>query len=119
MDWTQIQTALVSVLVGVIAWAINRFLGLKMNDETRKAATWAAEQGVAYAALKLQGALGAQKHEKALQVAESLAPKAMAKLDDKQKLILVDSTYAKMRSSLPHASTYRLGTDDIIGDPPS
>ncbi len=118
MDWTQVQTALVSILVGVIAWAVNRFLGVKMNDETRKAATWAVEQGVLYAALKMSGTSGNQKHEQALKVADSLAPKAMKKLDSMQKATLVDSTYAKMKASLPHASTYSLGEVPIEALPP-
>lgn len=120
MDWTQIQTALVSVLVGVIAWATNRFLGMKMNDETRKAATWAAEQGVAWVAIKMQQSTNSEaKHQRALQVAESLAPKAMTKLDAQQKATLVDSTYARMKASLPHPTTYRLHPDDDMGGPPS
>ncbi len=118
MDWTEIQATLVSLLVAGIAWLVNRFVGAKMNDETRKAATWALEQGVAYAAHKLQGVTGAQKHEKALKVAESLAPKAMAKLDDTQKLMLVDSTYARMKASLPHPTTYSLGEMPIEVLPP-
>ena len=110
MDWTQVQATIVSLLVAGIAWLVNRFIGAKMNDETRKAATWAAEQGVAWVALKMAASSnGEAKHQRALQVAESLAPKAMTKLDATQKATLVDATYAKMKASLPHATTYSLG----------
>lgn len=119
MDWTEVQATLVSLLVAGIAWLVNRFVGAKMNDETRKAATWAAEQGVAWVALKMQRSTNDEaKHQRALEVAESLAPKAMKKLDSKQKATLVDSTYAKMKASLPHASTYSLGEVPVEVLPP-
>ncbi len=119
MDWTEVQATLVSLLVAGIAWLVNRFVGAKMNDETRKAATWAAEQGVAWVALKMQQSVsGELKHQRALEVAESLAPKAMKKLDTMQKATLVDATYAKMKASLPHASTYSLGEVPVEVLPP-
>ncbi len=108
MDWPQIQTSLVGALVGVVVWALKRWLGVKDTQETRAAVTWAFEQGVALAAEKWKDAsrAGQVKKETAIKVAESLAPKATAKLTDEQKSVLVDATYAKMKASLPHASTY-------------
>lgn len=118
MDWAQVQATIVSLLVAAIAWLVNRFVGAKMNDETRKAATWALEQAVVYIAQKYRNAPatpGDVKQAEAIQLATSVAPKAMAKLSDTQKVVLVDSTYARMKASLPHASTYQVYPED----PPS
>lgn len=120
MDWNQVAQTCIGALVGLIAWTVQRWFGLKMNEETRKAATWAMEQGVAYAAEKWKDAskAGEVKKRDALATAESLAPKALGKLDDTQKSALIDATYAKMRRSLPHASTYSFSGAELSGAVP-
>lgn len=118
MDWNQVAQTLIGALVGFIAWALQRWLNIKMSEETRRAASWAMEQGVAYAAEKWKDAnkAGEVKKRDALAVAQSLAPKALGKLDDEQKSALVDATYAKLRGSLPHATTYSF-TGGQLADP--
>src|ERR1044072_545253 len=120
MDWNQIAQTCIGARVGLSAWTVQRWFGLKMNEETRKAATWAMEQGVAYAAEKWKDAnkAGEVKKRDALATAQSLAPKAMSKLDDAQKSALIDATYAKLRRSLPHASTYSFSGDELSGGTP-
>jgi hypothetical protein len=115
MDWTQITTSLIGALVGAIAWGVQRWLGIKMSQETRDAATWAFEQGVALASERLRGAAhtGAAKKQVALETAESLAPKAVGKLSAAQRDVMVDATYAKMRAKLPHPSSYSFTEEDL------
>ena len=118
MTWPEIQTALIGVAVSAIVGLLGKWLGIKRAEETRSAVTWAIEQGVAYAAQKLKDARvpGAEKAREALKVAESLAPKAMSRLNAQEKVVLVDSTYAKLKASLPHASVHTNAGDDIPVD---
>jgi hypothetical protein len=118
VTWEQIQTTLVGLAVSAIVAILGKWLGIKRAEETRSAVTWAIEQGVAYAAQKLKDArvTGDDKHREALKVAESLAPKAMSRLNAQEKVVLVDSTYAKMKASLPHPTTYSLSEGET---PPS
>jgi len=121
MSWEQIQTTLVGLAVSAIVGIIGKWFGVKVTSEQRSQAQWAIEQGVAYAALKLKNAQGLAKKAEALSVAQSLAPKALAKLDDDQKSTLIDSTYARMKASLPHPTTYSLKAQerpDIAPLPP-
>jgi hypothetical protein len=121
MSWEQIQTTLVGLAVSAIVGIIGKWFGVKVTTEQRSQAQWAIEQGVAYAALKLKNAQGLAKKAEALSVAQSLAPKALSKLDDEQKSILIDSTYAKMKASLPHKSTYSVQgqeRSDVVPLPP-
>lgn len=118
MSWEQIQTTLVGLAVSAIVGLVGRWFGWKVSAEQQRQAQWAIEQGVAYAAQKLKGVsvTGEAKHREATRVAESLAPKAMAKLNDAQKVVLVDSTYAKMKASLPHSTQHASHGDDIPVD---
>lgn len=119
MDWQQIQTYVIGAVVTAVLATFGKWFGdLKAKEETRKALTWAMEQAVAYAAEKWKDAskAGATKKAEALALAESLAPKAMKKLDAAQKSALVDATYARLRSSLPHPSVFSAHGDDIPVD---
>ena len=110
MNWDQIiQSAAVAVLTALVG-VVARWLGIKMDESRTQKATWAIEQGVAYAAEKFRNmdVTGVAKKQIAIQAAESLAPKAMSKLDSEQKSLVVDATYAKMRSSLPQPSAFVL-----------
>jgi hypothetical protein len=113
VDWEKLQAGLISTLIAVAIYALRRFLGVKDSEEARRAVTWAIEQGVAYAALKLRDAAGPQKKDAALTIAESLAPKAVGKLDDGQKSALVEATYARLKPSLPHPSMHATPGADI------
>lgn len=116
MNWLEIQTYLIGVaatfLTGVITTAMAKWVGIKKTEETRAAVTWALEQGVAYAALRLKNAAGPQKKDAALSVAASIAPKAIGKLDEGQKSALVEATYARMKPSLP-GSVFSMKGEDI------
>jgi hypothetical protein len=116
MDWGQLQAGIASGLVAWALWLLKRWLGVKDSEETRRAVTWAVEQAVTYIAQKYRNApavSGELKKTEAIALAESLAPKKMAKLDDGQKPVLVDATYARLRPSLPHPSTHSTHGDDI------
>ncbi len=118
MTWEQIQTTLIGLAVSAIVGLIGKWIGMKRAEETRSAVTWAIEQGVALAAHKFQdlrtSSSGQQKKIEAIQVAESLAPRAMKKLDDDVKSTLVDAVYARMKASLPHPSTYAVGSEGMV-----
>lgn len=101
MSWEQIQTTLIGLAVSAIVGIVGRWFNVKLSAEQQRQATWAIEQGVAYVALKLRAADGEEKQAEALSIAHSLAPKAMSKLGARQKVVLADSTYAKLRASLP------------------
>lgn len=119
MTAEELQTTLIGLAASAIVGLVGKWFGLKRTEETRSAVTWALEQGVAYAAQKLKHTdSGEAKAREALKVAESLAPRAMARLDTTQKVVLVDSTYAKMKASLPHASTYSLSGAELGGGTP-
>lgn len=111
MDWAQITTTCIGLAVSAIAWAVQRWIGIKMSAERRAQLQWALEQGVAAAAVRL--AKGSDKKELALRTAESLAPKAMSKLSTEQRSIVVDATYAKMKASLPSNTTFVLHGDAL------
>jgi hypothetical protein len=108
MDWSQIVTSFAGLAVSAIAWALQKYLSLKMSDEHRKQAAWAIEQGVAAAAARMWQQPGEERQHAAIKTAESLAPKAMATLTHEQKRVVTDATYARMRSSLPHATEFSL-----------
>jgi hypothetical protein len=105
MDWSQIVTSFAGLAVSAIAWALQKYLSVKMTEEHRKQAAWAIEQGVAAAAERLRNSphAGAQKKDLAIKTAETLAPQAMKRLDAAQKSAVADATYARLRPSLPHA----------------
>lgn len=119
MTWQEIQTWLIGVaataITSVITTAAAKWFGIKKTEETRAAVTWALEQGVAYAALRLKNAAGPQKKEAALSVALSIAPKAIKKLGEEQKSVLVEATYARLKPSLP-GSAFSMKGDDIPVD---
>ena len=95
---------MLTALFGVLC----RWLGIKLDESRTAKATWAIEQGVAYAAERFRNVnvTGQAKKAVAIQAAESLAPKALSKLDAEQKSLVVDATYAKLRSSLPSVTTW-------------
>lgn len=115
MDWTQITTTCIGLLVSGIAWLLNRWVGVKMSAERREQMQWALEQGVAAAAVRFKQGQGngETKKQLALRTAESLAPAAMGKLDDAQKSVVVDATYARMKASLPTSTTFVLHGDAL------
>lgn len=116
MSWQQIQTTLVSIAASAIVAAVAKWWNWKVTAEQRAQLQWALEQAVAYVALKLKNASGDQKKKEALSVAHSLAPKALAKLDPGQQELLVDSTYARMKASLPAPSVHFTPGDQIPVD---
>ncbi len=120
MSWQEIQTTLVGIAVSAIVGIVGKWFGVKVSAEQRAQAQWAVEQGVAYAAQKLRDARhsGDVKKGEAISAAQSLAPKAMGKLTMGQTELLVDATYARMKASLPHASTYSLGEVPVEVLPP-
>ncbi len=103
------------IAASAIVGLVGKWFGIKRAEETRSAVTWALEQGVAYAALRLKNAAGAQKRDAALNVATSIAPKAIGKLREDQKSALVEATYARLKPSLP-GSTFSMKGDDIPVD---
>ena len=119
----ELQTAIIGVATAFVVRLLTKWLGLKRAEETRSAVTWALEQAVALVALKIQGAHGAdgaQKKAEALRVAESLAPKEMKRLDDDTKSVLVDATYARLKTSLPSPALTHPDDDipvDVVLDP--
>ncbi len=120
MTWEQIQTTLIGLAVSAIVGLIGKWFGMKRAEETRSAVTWALEQGVAYAAHKYQDRKdGLTRKNEALRVAESLAPKAMKRIDDNVKSTLSDAVYARMKASLPHPSAFVVsGEGDVRPLPP-
>lgn len=118
MDWAGIQTTLITLAASAIVTILGKWLGLKRAEEARSAVTWALEQGVALAAAKYKDArhAGEVKKGEAITVAQSLAPKAMQRLKPEQTDALVEATYARLRPSLPHASTHRTHAEDIPVD---
>ena len=121
MTWEQIQTTLLGLAVSAIVGLIGKWLGMKKAEETRSAVTWALEQAVALVAHKFQDkpAGAHQKKAEAIAVAESLAPRAMAKLDDNVKSTLTDAVYARMKASHPHPSAFVVGSEgDVRPLPP-
>jgi hypothetical protein len=91
-----------------VVYVLGRFLGIKDDEATRAKATWAIEQGVAFAAEKFRNIPvdGKTKKEVAIQTAQSIAPAAMKTLDPAQKSFLTDATYARLRPSLPGHTTF-------------
>jgi hypothetical protein len=108
MDWTQIIHTVAAGAVTVLSGLVARWLNVKVSEDQRAKATWAIEQGVAYAAERFRNVnvTGVAKKQVAIEAAESLAPRALKKLDANQKSMVVDATYAKMRASLPDNTTY-------------
>ncbi len=108
MDWDQIRTWAIGLAVSAFAAVVGKWFGVKIEGENRSKLTWALEQGVALAAERLRAArnAGEEKKKIAIETAQSLAPGPMRKLKDDQKSALVDATYARMRASLPHGSTF-------------
>jgi len=115
MTLEEARTYAIGVASSAIVGAAVKWFGLKRSEETRTAVTWALEQGVAYAALCLRNAAGPQKKEAALSVALSIAPKAIKKLGEEQKSVLVEATYARLKPSLP-GSAFSMKGDDIPVD---
>ncbi len=120
MTWEQIQTYViglaVSAIVGFVGF-VGRYFGVKLSVEQKRMAQWAVEQGVAYAALRLKNATGEQKKDAAIKVAKELEPRAMRSLDDAQKSMLIESTYARLKPSLPtpsEAASYDIPVD-VVG----
>ncbi len=113
MGWEEIRTALVGLAVAIVTGLVGKFFGVKIEGERRNQLAWAIEQGVAYAYERYRGkaASGADKKELAVQMAKSLAPKALEKAGDEQVSKLIDATYAKMRASLPHSSLHYAAGD--------
>jgi hypothetical protein len=125
MDWSQIVTSFAGLAVSAIAWALQKYLSVKMSEEHRKQAAWAIEQGVAAAAARMWKEPGEERQSAAIKTAESLAPKAMKTLTHEQKRVVTDATYARMRSILPHASAFVVrgselphATDDLSSSRP-
>jgi hypothetical protein len=115
VSWEQIQTTVVGLIVSAIVTILGRWAGVKVTTEQQKQATWALEQGVAYAALRLQNAAGPQKKDAALSVAASIAPNAIGKLNEEQKSAMVEATYARLKPSLP-GSVFSMRGDNIPVD---
>lgn len=101
MNWEQIQTTLIGIAVSAILAAVGKWWNVKVSADQRTQLQWALEQAVAYVALKLKNAPGEQKKKEALSLAHSLAPKALKGLDPGKQSLLVDSTYARLKTSLP------------------
>lgn len=99
IDWIHIIATVVS---GIVVAVAGKWLNIKVDESQRAKLDWAIKQGVSAAAERVKPGfgLGAEKKDMAIRVAESLAPKAMAKLDDSQKSVLVDATVARMRPTL-------------------
>lgn len=109
MDWMHI---LAGILSSVIVAVLGKLLDIKLDESQRKKLDWAVEKGVA-AASRLWQQPGEERHAEALKTAESLAPKAMAKLSDEQKKVVVDATYARMRSSLPSPTSWSMSGAEV------
>jgi hypothetical protein len=101
LDGARIIAGIVSAL---IVFALGKILGVQLDKDQRAKLDWAIKQGVSAAAERIApgSGSGAEKKKLAIETAESLAPKAMAKLDDEQKSVLVDATYAQLRPALHH-----------------
>jgi hypothetical protein len=113
VDWNQIVTSFAGLAVSAIAWALQKYLSVKMSEEHRKQVAWAIEQGVAAAAERLRAATGGEKQVAAIHTAESLAPKSMAKLTEEQKRVVADATYARMRSTLPTPTSFVMRQSEL------
>jgi hypothetical protein len=114
--------AVAAVTVPALAVQLARYLAglakVKLTEAQQKQLEFAAQKGVAFAAEKLRGTVGAGnvKATVALQQARSLAPEAFSKLDESTQAAVIQATYATMRASLPHESTHATPGSDIPVD---
>lgn len=117
MSWEEIQRALIAVAVAAITGIVGRWFGVKVEESQRTKLQWALEQGVAYAQeyFRNKRVPGAEKQQLAHQVAHSLAPKALEKVGDEKARVLLQATYARLKTSLPDTSFVMKG-DDIPVD---
>ncbi len=106
MNWDPIIQGIAGLVATAVVTALGKWLSVKLDESQRQKLTWAIEQGVAYAALKLGKAhvTGAEKQQAAIETARSLAPSALKKVDDEKLPVLVDAAYARMKASLPEPS---------------
>ena len=124
MNWDPIIHWIAGLAASAIVAAVGRWMSVKVDESQRQKLTWAIEQGVAYAALKLGKAhvTGAEKQQAAIETARSLAPSALKKVDEEKLPVLVDAVYARMKTSLPEPSFHLdRGTDipvDVVLPPP-
>lgn len=127
MNWADITEKLLTALLAaatiglppLIVKLVNYLSALadvKLTQAQQSQLEFAARKAVADASERFREARhsGAAKQVAALQTAHSLAPKAMAKLDQAQQVALIRGTYAEMRPSL---STFT-PDDPLTGDAP-
>jgi hypothetical protein len=110
VDWMHI---IAGILSSVVVAVLGKLLDIKLDESQRKKLDWAIEKGVSAAAAQLWKQPGEERHAAAIKTAESLAPAAMKKLTEEQKRVVVDATYARMRSSLPSPTSWSMSGAEV------